>query len=97
MYPHGKEVPTVSAADSYWEAVEMGRLPIALVIETEDGVRGIATVVFGREVTKASDVSNPDCSMTDRFKSVLRATEIARKKIAEEYNGIIFGPDVRQP
>ena len=48
MYPNGPKVPTMSAADSYWEAVELGRLPISLVIETEEGVRGIDTVVFGR-------------------------------------------------
>lgn len=85
----------MSAADSYWEAVEMGRLPISLVIETEDGVRGIATVVFGREVTKSSDVSNPDCTKMERYESIMRATKIAQKKIENEYSGITIGPDVR--
>jgi len=82
----------MSAADSYWEAIELGRLPIALVIETEEGVRGIATVVFGAEVTASSDVSNPDKNIMERCKSICRATLIAKKRVESEFEGVTVGP-----
>ena len=82
----------MSAADSYWEAIELGRLPVSLAIETEEGVRGIATVVFGREVTAASDISNPDMSNRDRAKSVLRAAIIAQRRVESEFEGVTVAP-----
>lgn len=82
----------MSAADSYWEAIELGRLPVALVIETEEGVRGIATVVFGADVTAASDVSNPDKDIIQRCASICRATLIAKRRVETEFEGVTVGP-----
>ena len=84
----------MNAAESYWEAVEGNRLPISLVIETPDGVRGLATVVFGREATKTSDVSNPAKDKDERAESVLRAMKLAKDKVESEYEGIKFGQQV---
>jgi hypothetical protein len=84
----------VNAAESYWEAVEKGRLPISLVIETSDGVKGIATVVFSRQATKTSDVSNPASDKQIRAESILRAMKIAKDKVEAEYEGIRFGQQV---
>ena len=84
----------MNAAESYWEAVEQGRLPISLVIETPDGVKGVATVVFSKEATKTSDASNPAKDKYERTISVLRAMKIARDKVEAEYEGIRFGQQV---
>ncbi len=84
----------MNAAESYWEAVELGRLPISLVIETPEGVRGLATVAFPREMTKTSDISNPARDKDERAYSVLRAMKLAKDKVEEEYEGIKFGQQV---
>lgn len=84
----------MNAAESYWEAVEAGRLPISLVIETSEGVSGLATVVFGKQTTKTSDISNPATTKDERALSVLRAMKMAKDKVESEYEGIRFGQQV---
>lgn len=39
----------MTAVEAYWQAVEDGEIPGSVIVESEDGVRGLATVSFSVE------------------------------------------------